>query len=396
MNIQVPVELVDQSLSSDSSPTTFERTLTTLDTSLYDGTIVYEFETVANNQDTFSRNIQLVNASGAVVATVIVPSSTTDRTRLKSIFTPTPGSNRYRVRVAGTTSSGQMEVSTARILITQTAASKTAIYIPLLSSAAGAFIGDESGPVSLATASTYQPLMHANIYRRQATKYAQLISQNPWRLETLVSATGTAVGAVALYNTNLSAHVDDTESIFEGAGVQMALSPFQEGVTGFSSANEDQLYQVSIRCLDNCDDGQVRIYKAGLWVQLENLDKAQVIFRTSLGATPSGSTDYDHQRTLINLSLFSNPVSYFQATATILAGMDTGSIFLNTNGANDSGLTGLLPVANSTLSVTSNTKSLLRSPAITLNSGNRYVPTADPTSSMMMMTDSAIVIDASY
>jgi hypothetical protein len=76
--------------------------------------------------------------------------------------------------------------------------------------------------------------------------------------------------------------------------------------------------------------------------------------------------------------------------------MDTGSIFLNTNGANDSGLTGLLPVANSTLSVTSNTKSLLRSPAITLNSGNLYVPTADPTSSMMMMTDSAIVIDASY
>lgn len=396
MNIQVPVELVDQSLSSADVPTTFERTLTTLDTSHYDGTVVYEFEIVATNQDTFSRNIELVNASGAVVATIIVPSATTDRTRLRSVFTPTAGPNRYRVRVAGTTSSGLLEVATGRILITQTAASKTAIYVPLLSSAAGAYIGDESGPVSLTTATTYQPLMHANIYRRQAAKYAQLISQNPWLLETLVSASGTAVGAVALYNTNLAAHVDDTESIFAGTGVQMSLAPFQEGVTGFSSSNENQEFQVSIRCLDNCDDGQVQLYKAGLWVRLENLDKAQVIFRTSLGATPPGSTNYDHQRTLFNLSLFSNPVSYFQATATILAGMDTGSIFLNTNGANDSGLTGLLPVVNSTLSVTSNTKSLLRSPAITLNSGHRFVPTADPTTSMLMMTDSAIVIDVSY
>lgn len=396
MNIQVPIELVDQSLSSDNVPITFERTLTTLDTGLYDGTVVYEFEIVANNQDTFSRNIQLVNSSGSVVATVIVPSSITDRTRLRSVFTPTAGSNRYRVRVAGTTSSGQLEVSTARILITQTAASKTAIYIPLLSSAAGAFIGDESGPVSLTTATTYQPLMHANIYRRQASKYAQLVSQNPWQLETLVSATGTAVGAVALYNTNLSAHVDDTESIFEGTSVQLSRAPFQEGVTGFSSANEDEEYQVSIRCLANCNDGQVRLYKAGLWVRLENLDKAQVIFRNSLGATPPGSTNYDHQRTLINLSLFSNPVSYFQATATILAGVDTGLIFLNTNGGSDSGLSGLTPVVNSTLSVTSNTKSLVRSPAITLTSGNRYIPTANPTTSMMFMTDSAIVIDTNY
>jgi fibronectin type 3 domain-containing protein len=396
MNIQVPIELVDQSLSSADTVTTFQRTLTTLDTSFYDGTVVYDLEVVATNQDTFGRNIELVNSSNAVVAAVVVPASTTNRTRLRSTFTPTPGSNRYRVRVAGTTSSGQLEVSTARVLVTQTAASRTAIYIPLLTSSAGAYTGDETGPISITTATSYQSLSEATIYKRQASKYAQLISQNPWLLETLVSATGSAVGAVALYNTAQAAHVDDTESIFEGSAVQLSLAPFQEGVTGFSSSNENESYQVAIRCLANCDDGQVQLYKAGLWVRLENLDKAQVIFRTSLGASPSGPTDYDHQRTLINLSLYSNPVAYFQATATLMNGMNPGSIFLNTHGANEFGTAGLTPIANSALSIDSSSKSLVRSPALTLNSGDRFIPSADPTTSSMSMTDSAIVIETSY
>ncbi|MDZ4081556.1 MAG: hypothetical protein U1E10_01350, partial [Bdellovibrionales bacterium] len=199
-----------------------------------------------------------------------------------------------------------------------------------------------------------------------------------------------------LYNTAQAAHVDDTESIFEGSAVQMSLAPFQEGVTGFSSSNENENYQVAIRCLANCDDGQVQLYKAGLWVRLENLDKAQVIFRTSLGASPSGPTDYDHQRTLINLSLYSNPVAYFQATATLMNGMNPGSIFLNTHGANEFGTAGLTPIANSALSIDSSSKSLVRSPALTLNSGDRFIPSADPTTSSMSMTDSAIVIETSY
>lgn len=396
INLQVPIELVDQSLSSDTNTHAFERTLTTFDTSLYDGTVTYEFEAVVLNADSSARNVRLVNETDAVVGTLVVPAGTNERRRMRTTFTPTVGDHRYRVQTEGTSSSGMLEVTTARILVTQVSASKTAIYIPLLSSSAGAYIGDADGPVSTANQMTYESLSAASIFRREASKYAELVSQNPWRLETLVSATGTTVGAVSLYNITRADHVDDTESMFSGSSVQLSVSPFQDGVTGFSSANEMDLYQVALRCVAECDSGQARLYKAGLWVYLKNLDKAQVIFRTGLGATPSSPTNYEHQRTRINLSQFSNPVSYFQATATILAGMSSGTVWLSDVGNEDFGLTSPTLVPSSELTVNSNTKSLYRSPALAPTSDHRFVPSVDPGSAMLQITDSAIVIDVSH
>ena len=289
-----------------------------------------------------------------------------------------------------------LEVTTARILVNQVAASKTAIFIPLLSSSAGAYIGDVDGPVSTTNQMICESLASASIFRREASKYAELISQNPWRLETLVSSTGNAVGAVSLYNITRSGHVDDTESMFTGSNIQLSISPFQEGVTGFSSANEMDLYQVALRCVAECGSGQARLSKAGLWVHLKNLDKARVVFRTSLGATPSSPTHYEHQRTRVDLSQFSNPVSYFQATATILAGMNSGTVWLSDVGSDDSGLTNPTLVPSSELTVNSNTKSLYRSPALAPTSGHRFVPSVDPGSAMLQITDSAIIIDVSH
>lgn len=394
MNLQVPIELVDQSLSSDTVTRAFARTTTTLDTDNYDGAPVYEFEAVVTNADSSARNVRLVDESNNVVGSLVVPANTTDRSRIRTTFTPTNGDHRYRVQIEGSTGSGQLEVATARILVTQTAASKTAIYIPLLSSSAGAYIGDESGPISTTNSSTYDSLPTASIYRREASKYAELVSQNPWQLETLVSTTGTAVGAVALYNITRSAHVDDTESIVSGTSVMMASSPFQEGVTGFSTANELDSYQVAIRCVADCQTGLMQLYKAGLWVRLENLDKAQVHFRNGLGAIPSGLTHFDQQRTLIDTSKFSNPFFYFQSTATITAGMDAGQIWLSNIGTSDSGLMGPATVTSSTLTINSNTKSLYRSPAVAPTTLQRYIPSADPGTSMLQITDTSIVVEA--
>lgn len=396
INLQVPIELVDQSLSSDTSTHTFERTLTTFNTNLYDGTITYDFEAIVTNSDSSARNVRLLNEANATVATLVVPAGTSERRRLRTSFSPTVGNHRYRVQTEGTASSGMLEVTTARILVNQVAASKTAIFIPLLSSSAGAYIGDVDGPVSTTNQMIYESLASASIFRREASKYAELISQNPWRLETLVSSTGNAVGAVSLYNITRSGHVDDTESMFTGSNIQLSISPFQEGVTGFSSANEMDLYQVALRCVAECDSGQARLYKAGLWVHLKNLDKARVVFRTSLGATPSSPTHYEHQRTRVDLSQFSNPVSYFQATATILAGMNSGTVWLSDVGSDDSGLTNPTLVPSSELTVNSNTKSLYRSPALAPTSGHRFVPSVDPGSAMLQITDSAIIIDVSH
>lgn len=397
VDIQVPIELVDQSLSSDSIAKTFERTLTTFNTDHYDGAVVvYEFEAVVSNSDSTLRNVRLVDESDNVVGLLAVPAATSNRTRMRTVITPTLGNHRYRIQLDGTSSSGMLEVATARILVTQSGASRTAIYIPLLSSSAGAYIGDEDGPVFSTSSASYDSFSAASIYRREASKYAELVSQNPWTLETLVSATGNAVGAVSLYNNNLASHVDDTESLFTGQSIKLALSPFQDGVTGFSSANELNNYRIAIRCVAECQSGLVRIYKAGLWVHLRNLDKAQVIFRSSLGSMPSGLTHFDQQRSRIDLSKFSNPTVFFQSTAAITAGMDTGTIWLNDANTDDSETSGLIQVGTSELLVNSNERSLYRSPALTLNSDRRFIPSADPGTSMMQITDSAIVIDVTH
>lgn len=396
VDLQVPIELVDQSISSDSTTQTFDRTLTTLDTTNFDGTVSYEFEAVGTNSDNFSREVRLVNQAGTVMSQIVFPANTLDRTRLRTSFTPTAGNQQYRIQTEGTSSSGQIEVATARLLVTQSAASRTAIYIPLLSSSAGAFTGDREGPIHITNNTSYEPISSAPVFKKESSRYAELIAQNPWRLETLVSATGSAVGSVALYNTTRNGHVDDTESMFFGENIQLSVAPFQEGVTGFSSANESDSYQVMVRCLAECEMGQARIYKAGLWVQLRNLEKARIFFRTGLGSMPSALTHYDQQITRIDLNRFTNPIAFFQATARVVMGMDAGLFWISSIGANDSLLGSPVATANSEMAINSNTKSLYRSGAISLNSGNRYVPSTNPSGSTLMISDSAIVIDISH
>ena len=60
MNLQVPIEMIDQPLSSDLTTITFERSRTSLDTTAYDGTITYDIEIVGQNTDTTNAYLELV------------------------------------------------------------------------------------------------------------------------------------------------------------------------------------------------------------------------------------------------------------------------------------------------------------------------------------------------
>ncbi|MHA2066405.1 MAG: hypothetical protein ACXABY_18695, partial [Candidatus Thorarchaeota archaeon] len=135
MNIEVSIELASYGLKSNTTALTFERTLTDLDTGNYDGSPVYYFEVNAANLDSSDKTVYLVDSGDNTIASLTVGSggSTGDMERIRSSsFTPTSGSESYRVKLEDTTSANQLEVTNARILIQQTDFTKTRIPFDVL------------------------------------------------------------------------------------------------------------------------------------------------------------------------------------------------------------------------------------------------------------------------
>ena len=90
----------------------------------------------------------------------------------------------------------------------------------------------------------------------------------------MVATQGTSSGIVALLNSNTGQLVERTETRFYNNTIDLASIPFDEGVDHFTVANNGDLFEPVIRCELECSGGSVRLYKAGLWVRLENLSKA--------------------------------------------------------------------------------------------------------------------------
>ena len=395
MNLEFPVELTDLGLASTTSAHAFARTRTSLNTTNYDGTVTYFFEAIVQNTDSSSKAVTLLNSSDAIVATLNIPSGTGVPTRVRASFTPTAGSNNYRVQLPATSSAGLLEVASARILINQINATKTKIYHPLLAASTGAVSSDSDGFVDSTTAATYGELASTSIFRRQASKLATLSAQNAWELETLVGATGSAEGAVVLYNTTTSEIVANTEATFAAAGPLLVKSPFAEGSTSFGLTNENHLYEVSLRCTAECSTGTIQLYKAGLWVRLTSLDKAQVQFRTGFGQNVLSTTTLDNQRSLINLSAFSNPVVSAQYVGTLQGSGSVTMEMMDLQSA-DSGMIGASAVLNSDVVMSLQMKAQSRSPAIAITNGNRFAPRVSTSGAAPYRhIDSSILIDAS-
>jgi fibronectin type 3 domain-containing protein len=395
MNLQVPIELTDQSINSDTTPIRFERTMTSLDPASYDGTVTYFAEAVAWNSDSTPRAIYIVDSTGTSIGAITVPASMTGPARIRTGIAPNPAADVYRIELDGTTAFAQLRVYSARLIVNQVGATKTKLYFPLLSSSNSPSSADLTAFVERTFATSYSELASASIYKRDTSFLKDLYEYEAWDLETLVAATGGAKGAVALYNRTKSLVVDDTETLFTSASIELSNSPFDEGVSGFGSVDELNEYQVSLRCYADCGAGSASLYKAGLWVSLSNLSKVEVIYRNNLAATGIYSTtNFDLERTLMDLSVFSNPAVYFQAVASAPSGGDL-TLTLMSAGTSDSSLAALTSIGGSALSYYSTSKGYQRTAgAVTITSGDRFVTEATPTVDAASIVDTAIVIRA--
>lgn len=392
LTLQVPVELTDQAMNSSTIATNFQRTLTSLNTTNYDGTVTYNFSIVAKNTDSVAHAVSVLDASFNVVATINVPGLTSNPTLFSTSMTPDVGLMQYIVQLAGTSTAGQLEVDSARILVNQTNATKTMIYIPLLASSAAASNLDANAYVASTNSLTYDPTSNATLYQKNSAAYTTLNPYNAWTLETVVSALNGASGSVVLYDLTQGSAVADTELQFSNSTLLVNDSSFDEGVTDFTTSNNGDQYEVRIACATGCTSGSVALYKAGLWVNVYQLATAEVFYRTSLGGSFASTANNDYERSLLNLALFSNPATYFQSVAALVSGA-SGVVKLMDDGVYNSGAVGVSAVTGSSLTFSSTTKTWQRTSAVSLTSGDRVLTGVVPGGSVVNLIDSSVVVD---
>ncbi len=396
-NLQVPIELTDQAISSDTMAITFDSTRTSLDTNAYDGAVTYSMDVVGVNMDSSPQTVNIVDSNNTVKGTATILANTNIATRISGTFSPNGSRDNYRIRLSATSTSSQLQVFSARMYVNQVGATKTKLYFPLLSSANVPTSGDVGSPVEAVSNNNYQILNSSSTYTRDVSHLSQLLEYNAWEFEALVSSNG-STGIIGLYNITRGAIVPDTESEFTTSGISLLSSPFDDGVQNFSSPTNDlDQYRVVMECYGTCANGAVNAYKAGVWVSLSNLNSVEVTYRNTLANYAINTPTYlDFSREKINLSLFSNPVINFRATVLAPPSGGSASVQIFTDGANDSGESSVSVIAGSTLNFTDlNFVSLQTSSPLILNSNDRIITFISPTGGTAMIQDSAIVIDAS-
>ncbi len=393
-NLEIPVELLDRPFSSSNIAITLERSQTGLSTDDYDGVVSYFFEVVAENHDASPVSIDLLNAASSTVSSIAIPANTSEPQRFRVAFVATAGAQVYRLKLNQSSAAGLVVVHSARMLVRQTGATKTKIYYPMFSSLASASFEDTLAPAATTTVATYGALDGGIIFQRDTSQLDRISDHNAWELEVVVGGINGGTGLVTLQNATTNAAVGATETFITTSTPKHIKIPFDEGVSEFGASNELQKYQVSMLCQTNCSSGSVALYKAGLWVRLKDLSKAQLHYRTALGKlnwTVNGVVDT--QRTLIDSSKFSNPVYYFVAIAK-LANLGTASIELHTSGSNDFGLLGTSVIAGSPLSIIDTDASYVKSAApVILNSNDRFLPYLVPSGNQVDFTSSLIIVN---
>jgi len=396
VNLEVPIELADNDLASNTSTTIYSRTRTSLNTSDYDGTVTYTFEIVAANGDSAPRNVSLLDSSGATVATVQVPntgSSNQNNTRRYQVaFTPTSGANNYRIMLDGTTSSTQLLVTTGRIRVNQVGATQTKIYVPLTQGGpyvladnldSGAFVGDLQSP-------TYTPVNNNDgysLWKKNNAAFSQLASSNPWTFEAVLEGASGGTAYASLFDANTGLQVAASELSTSSNVPSLVSQSFSDGATNF---NDQDQFRVEIKGVN----GGANIYHAGIWIKLTHLSHAEVYYRLLTGndlAATSSVVDYVFGRTMIDPGSFSAPSIYFQDQGYIANGGSSCTVSLIDNGTTDNGAATTV-VSGSSISLTATSGTVQRSSLLNLTPGNRFTVSIGPTTSTDCVTNSAFLV----
>lgn len=305
-HLVVPFEMVDRSLSSDDGgAVTFDRSITPLNTSDFDGQVSYLAEIVAENNDASSKTIEIVDSSSTVRGSVTLASGTSN-TLFRFAFTPTAGSNQYRVRLPVTAADDLVRVYMAKILVFQRYATKTRIFIPMAAYKPGLFVNTDNGGTVDTTNSTSYGSTPTNtpMWRRNSNAFSQPDGSLPFEFGVVLAATSGGTAFATLYD-------DVATSTIAGSALSTASTSLTYLSTTLSNASfpESNKFHVQIKT----DNGSyvAKLYRAFLSVKLTNLSHGEVYYRVATHLQGTTSTvDGSTQRARIDVSSFSNPNVY--------------------------------------------------------------------------------------
>jgi type II secretion system protein G len=393
-NLEVPIEIIDSGISSSNAATvTFDRSVTNLDTAAYNGTIVYRFEAVCSNSDAVNRTLDLVDNGGTARASLTLTPTAGTYTRFVATWTPVAGSNDYKLRTPITTAGNDVTCYTARILVHQTNATITKIYIPLVSddAATGASnVNTTAGnPVDTTTTRNayLQPTTkYYSIFRKDVSRYATIAAVNPWTLD-VVLASQSGNPQASLFNIGTGNQVTASECS-GGATVARCTSSFANAAANFTDTSE---FELRIQRQGGPPGDSLWLYKAGLWVALTSATKADVYYRIGKYFQAGANTVSTTARAMIDTSRYLSPLIYHEAVG-YESTVGTSDLTLNTQGTSDSTSVGG-SIAGSSFNPGTTTKTRTRSAAITITSGDRFLPRANVTTGVFDTVNDFIVVE---
>jgi adhesin/invasin len=394
MKLQVPIELLDSGIVSGASIITFERSRTTLNTNDYDGIVSYFFEAVCTNSDSMSRTLNLIDSSGTNRASLSIDAATSAPTRFHMNFTPVGGASNYRVQTSAG-SVGAMTCHTARILVTQTEATKTKIYIPLVGDRYNE--ADSNNNVSAtnvsnvdvtsSTSYTQATTNHYSIWRYDAAQWATLDPTTPFTMEAvLVSFNGTP--RLALFNKTTGNQVTGSE-VVGSSSIGVYTKSFTSSAANFTSGND---FEVRIRRQGGNGSNRTILLKAGIWVKLSDLKTARVPFRLSRYFSASTGMVNPNQRVEIDLGHFKSTSSASFEVVGSEPTVGSSDLTLISAGADEAAADGS-PIMGSNINFGVSAKSRINSGILSLTNGDRYMPKANVTSGVLDTTSAFVLIE---
>lgn len=360
VNLVVPVDMIDYGLMSPTGATrTFERSQTVINPTYYDGSPSYSFEIVATNSTASAKSVYLVDSAGNAKATITVSPSISTHTYFSTTFTPNATVDTYRVKIDFTPTVGDLTVTAARIKIKQTQATKTRIYYPLaLGKLSEATDSDDINSYVCARSTIgWDPCFgKASVYFRDDSLLATVVEYN----FSAIMTTGLTSTEVALYKLN-GTQTAVADSLLSVPASISQPSLYSATFTGSATDFVDgSAYTVAIN--NNTTSYFSYLHKAGLWVRLENLSKAEVWHSLSPRISiPSGggTGDYYQAKSVFNPLDFSNPQVIFDLGYMTSAG--TYSLSGQLISATSAGAT----------TGTSQTASLVTGSSLSSNTGDR-------------------------
>jgi hypothetical protein len=347
------------------------------------------FEVVANNTNTTtSYTLYLVDNAGIQITTsaITIPPNTTQR-RFNILWTPNTGADNYRIKVPATAVAGQVQVHSAKMMVEQKNAVATKIYIPLTNSDFNQENSSDTIHVTSVTGTTYATSNFLTQWTRNDAMYDAIDAVTPWTLETITSTSANAATAsAALFNKTSGLQITPAITNVTGStALTLSSVSFASNATNFVDGSV-----IELRIKNSSGTKVTKVFKAGLWLKLKFLKKAEVLFRVATrNGTSAVTATLPDARFLWDAGAWSFPTVFFQTVASIA----TSSITLQDHGSNDVGITSPTLVTGSTITPTASFV-IQRTSALTLVNMNRYFVQHNVTGGTPILGSAFIVIQA--